>query len=304
MWALLGAAIPDDHSRQVSAYDLARREMARPDAPALVLDLGCGDGASAAVFRQVRPDVRWVGLDLASSPLARKVTTEAVVLYDGEHLPLSTGSIPLIYSRQVLEHVRHPERMLAEVARVLAPGGVFIGSTSHLEPYHAYSLWNYTPYGFKVLVEAAGLELDEIRPGLDGRALITRLYEGNLPEHRRWFGEESPLNVEIDEWGRQARRRPALVNNRKLEFCGHFCFRVRKPQDWRPPIVPDEPSWSAVRADAGRLVKEVAALTALTVHRGARMTPLRTAVRAIPGSRRAVRAVRAVRTLRRGQPGR
>jgi SAM-dependent methyltransferase len=270
LWKLVGDIIPDDHARQVSAYDLARREMACPDAPAMVLDLGCGDAASAKVFRDGRPDVRWVGLDLAENAAARAVTSEEVVLYDGENFPIATGSIPLIYSRQVFEHVRYPERVLAEVARVLTPGGIFIGSTSHLEPYHAYSLWNYTPYGFRMLVEAAGLELLEIRPGPDGPALITRAFEGRLPEHGDWFKQESPLNAEIDAWGRETGRRPALVNLRKLEFCGHFCFRVRKPTDWRPPLASGEPWWQRLRLDPR----------------------LRAAVKRIPGARPVVTAVR------------
>jgi SAM-dependent methyltransferase len=181
---------------------------------------------------------------------------------------MGTGSIPLIYSRQVLEHVRQPEQVLAEVARVLVPGGVFIGSTSHLEPYHAYSLWNYTPYGFKVLVEAVGLELVEIRPGLDGRALITRTYEGgNYAEQGRWFVEESPLNVEIDDWGRETGRSAALINNRKLEVCGHFCFRVRKPHDWRPRSARSNPSWSNLRREGNQLVEESALLARQEIRR-------------------------------------
>ena len=273
LWKLVGDVIPDDHSRQVSAYDLARHEMERPDAPATVLDLGCGDAASARVFRGVRPDVRWVGLDIAENAAARAVTSEEVVLYDGVTFPMATGSIPLIYSRQVFEHVRYPERVLAEIARVLTPGGIFIGSTSHLEPYHEYSLWNYTPYGFRVLVEAAGLELLEIRPGPDGPALITRAFEGRLPEHGGWFTGESPLNAEIDAWGRETGRRPALVNLRKLEFCGHFGFRVRKPSDWRPSVPQRESWWQ--RLLGARLERRV-----------------REAVKRIPGARPAVAAVR------------
>jgi SAM-dependent methyltransferase len=283
LWKLVNDAIPDDHAEQFSAYDLARREMARRDAPGVVLDLGCGDARSATVFREVKPDVRWIGLDVGESELARAVRDEEVVLYDGVHVPLATGSIPLIYSRQVFEHVRYPEQVLAEVARILAPGGTFIGSTSHLEPYHAYSLWNYTPYGFKVLVQAAGLELVELRPGPDGRALVTRTYEGKLPEHSRWFTQPSPLNEEIDEWGRETGRRPALVNSRKLEVCGQFCFVVRKPLDWRPPTPAREPTWSEVRADGRRVLGNARALGEARVRSG---------LRRIPAARRLVRALR------------
>lgn len=257
LWTLLESVIPDDHSRQVSAYDLAREEMARPGAPDTVLDLGCGDAASAQVFRGVAPDVRWIGIDLFESGSARAVATEQVILYDGVRLPLATATVPLVYSRQVFEHVRYPEVVLAEIARVLRPGGVFIGSTSHLEPYHAWSLWNYTPYGFKLLVEAAGLELLQVRPGPDGIALITRTHDGRKPEHSRWFVEESPLNADIDDWGARTERRPALVNNRKLQVCGQFCFRVRKPHDWASPDVQAPPSWESVRAEGLRVAADL-----------------------------------------------
>lgn len=228
LWQLISNHIPNDHSEQVHSRYYLEEAMTGADAPPVVLDLGCGNGASAQWFRKFRPDVQWIGLDIAESTYARAITNETVLLYDGVKMPFAEGSLPLIYSNQVLEHVRHPESLIREVARVLAPGGVFIGSTSQLEPYHSWSLWNYTIYGFKVLVEAAGLELEEVRPGIDGFALIRRQWEGRMPEHGAWF-RRSPLNVEIDEWGTATRRRPALVNLRKLQFCGQFSFRVRKP---------------------------------------------------------------------------
>lgn len=292
LWDLVGPAIPDDHARQVSAYDLARREMARSDAPDVVLDFGCGAAASAKVFRAVRPDVRWIGLDIAENARAKAVDHERVVLYDGRHVPFATGSIPLIYSRQVFEHVRYPEQALAEIARILTPGGIFIGSTSHLEPYHAYSLWNYTPYGFKVLVEAAGLELVELRPGLDRAALITRTHGGYRPEHARWFGEESPLNVEIDEWGTATGLRPALVNSRKLQVSGHFCFRVRKPHGWRPPHLREEPAWSDLRSEARSVMGQAARLTTARMRRLAKARRVRAAIKKVPGAQQVVRTLK------------
>jgi SAM-dependent methyltransferase len=281
-WQLLKASIPGDHCRQVSAYDMARAEMERPDAPDTVVDLGCGNARSAAVFREVRPDIRWIGLDIEESRPAREVTDEEIHLYDGRNMPLATGSVPLIYSRQVFEHVRYPERVLAEIARVLKPGGIFIGSTSHLEPYHAYSLWNYTPYGFKVLVEAAGLRLLEIRPAIDGAALIDRSFGGKLPEYSRWFVEESPLNAKIEARGWENGKNPALINNLKLELCGQFCFRVRKPANWSPGRALDV-TWRDLRADGTRTAR--AGMHLIRRH-------VRETVRKVPGTRRLYRATR------------
>lgn len=228
LWQLVGEHIPNDHSRQVHSQYYLEEELRAPDAPSLVVDLGCGNGASAPLARKFKPDVRWVGIDILQSENARGITDEQVVLYDGVRLPFADASLPLIYSNQVLEHVRHPEPLLREIRRVLRPGGVFIGSTSQLEPYHAWSLWNYTIYGFKVIVEDAGLELEEVRPGIDGIALVRRQWFGRRPEHGAWF-QKSPLNEEIDGWGVDTSRRANQINLRKLQFCGQFSFRVSKP---------------------------------------------------------------------------
>jgi hypothetical protein len=128
----------------------------------------------------------------------------------------------------VFEHVRHPERLLGEVARVLSPTGFFVGSTSQLEPYHSFSLWNYTIYGFKLIVEEAGLSMIEVRPGIDGPTLIERSYRKRPREMSRFFTEESPLNRAIDEDAAAEGKHPSIINFRKLLYCGHFIFCCRR----------------------------------------------------------------------------
>ncbi len=239
LFDLLKDAIPNDHSRQVSSTHYGEEFAANGPSGALVLDLGCGAGASRRIFR-ARRDMSWVGVDLQSSPEvdARNRLDGRVVTYDGVRLPFRDESFDCVYSTQVLEHVRYPRAVLREVSRVLKPGAVFVGSTSNLEPYHTLSLWSYTPYGFKVLVAEAGLQLEELRPGIDGITLTKRSYLGRPAEYSRFFAEESPLNQEITAWGADTGRRPALVNNRKLQYCGQFAFRTRKPtnaSDSEPP---------------------------------------------------------------------
>jgi SAM-dependent methyltransferase len=227
-WQLIGERIPDDHSRQVTSLYYLRQALTVPDAPALIVDLGCGAGATAQLSREIRPGIEWIGVDIHESEPAKSIVGEKVLLYDGVNLPFDDDSIPLIYTNQVMEHVRHPEALLRDIRRVLSPGGLFVGSTSQLEPYHAWSFWNYTVYGFQTIVEDAGLTLEEIRPGIDGVSLVQRHWFGRRKEHGPWF-QRSPLNVEIDQWGAATERRPALINSRKLEFAGQFSFRVRKP---------------------------------------------------------------------------
>lgn len=229
---LLGSRIPADHSRQVLADHYVEHHFPRLGGGARVLDLGCGEGGSVEQFRSVDPEVRWIGVDLEDSPeVARRTRTDAEFrTFDGRSIPVEDGSLDLVYCKQVLEHVRRPEPLIGDVARALAPGGWFAGSTSQLEPYHSLSVGNLTPYGLMLLVEGSGLELVEVRPGIDGLSLIVNRGLGRPRFARRWWGRESPLNRAIGLFGRAARLDTRQVNAIKLLLCGQFAFLARKPE--------------------------------------------------------------------------
>ena len=132
------------------------------------------------------------------------------------------------------EHVRHPEPLLHEVARVLKPGGRFVGSVSQMEPLHSYSLWNFTYYGFAVLAEAAGLSLDEFRPGIDGLSLAVRhlalfgLRQNLAAMFGQMFIGDSPLNFLL-EGITEGKMSCSDINRFKTTYCGHLCFMFTKP---------------------------------------------------------------------------
>jgi SAM-dependent methyltransferase len=223
--AVLGDAVPRDPVSQTLADDWIPQL-----AYGRVMDLGCGAGDSVAQFRNVNPDVQWVGVDIEASPevALRRRTDAEFVTFDGVHLPFDDGSFDAVYCKQVLEHVREPRALLAEVARVLRPRGVFAGSTSQLEPFHSYSTWNYTPYGLKLLLEDAGLALEEVRPGIDSLAVIVNRGVGMRRVTRRWWSVESPLNRVAGAYGRMRGLEPVRVNAIKLLLCGQFAFMARR----------------------------------------------------------------------------
>ncbi len=198
--AALGEAVPSDHASQTLAESYVHRAVGRVDGrPWRVLDLGCGAGDSVDLFRARDPRVQWVGLDIKGSreALSRTRTDATFEQFDGVAIPFADDSFDLVYSKQVLEHVHRPAALIAEVARVLAPRGSFAGSTSQLEPFHSRSTFNYTPSGLKLLLECAGLELVELRPGIDAFALIARRMapRGSRMVDRtwaRWWGNRSP----------------------------------------------------------------------------------------------------------------
>lgn len=222
---LLGDRIPGEHGRQTPAEHMAARAVEGIEAPA-VLDVGCGSGRSVDLFRSLAPTASWVGVDIEDSPEVRARTRDDAEFhtFDGESLPFEDSRFDVVYCAQVLEHVRRPAPLLAEMVRVLSPGGRLAGSTSQLEPFHSRSTWNYTPHGLALLFDEAGLDEVELRPSVDALTLIVRRGLGGPAFMNRWWGRESPLNRAIDLFGRARGLDPTAINAAKLLFCGQFSF--------------------------------------------------------------------------------
>ena len=228
---LLKECIPNDHSVQVAPGYYLDYLFAQGKNIKQVMDLGCGSSHSRSYFQAKDADIQWFGLDVGPPsliPVLERGFAE-FIQYNGQWMPFANDSFDLIYCRQVLEHVRYPVDVLQETCRVLKPGGFFVGSTSQLEPYHAYSVWNYTPYGFQLLLQQANLELLEIRPSIDSLTLIIRRGLGRPQFFTRWWEKESPLNQIIGLGGRAIGKDHAWINALKLIFCGQFSFLVHKP---------------------------------------------------------------------------
>ncbi|MFH1678715.1 MAG: class I SAM-dependent methyltransferase, partial [Candidatus Omnitrophota bacterium] len=187
-------------------------------------------GNSIKYFKMNDPGIRWIGVDIKSSvELNLRIWKNAeFITFDGVNLPFEDESIDLVFCSQVFEHVKYPRKLLKEIRRVLVPGGYFVGSASHLEPYHSLSLWNYTPYGFKILIEESGMKLKEIRPGIDALTLIVRRFFRGSKVFSRYWKKESPLNRLINFTGFITRKKHDEINLIKLLFCGQFVFLVEK----------------------------------------------------------------------------
>ncbi len=60
--------IPDDHSRSQPVHDYIKQIFSKHPEITMVLDLGCGEGDSIDLFRKVKADVLWYGVDIEGSP--------------------------------------------------------------------------------------------------------------------------------------------------------------------------------------------------------------------------------------------
>ena len=122
--------------RHVAAYAAAADLLP----PGRVLDLGCGTGHS---YRLLEPRES-VGLDVSEEALAGQ--DRETVAADMRELPFPDTSFASVLSVQSIEHVPDPERVLAEVRRVLEPGGTALFVTPNrltfgrpdeiIDPYH------------------------------------------------------------------------------------------------------------------------------------------------------------------------
>ncbi len=90
-----------------------------------VLDNGCGLGTWIRAFEEFNGDV--FGLEVEFERLTESVTQGKGVLQGvGETLPYATNSFDTIFSNEVIEHVADDAVCMAEMVRVLKPGGRII----------------------------------------------------------------------------------------------------------------------------------------------------------------------------------
>jgi 2-polyprenyl-6-hydroxyphenyl methylase / 3-demethylubiquinone-9 3-methyltransferase len=99
-----------------------------------VLDIGCGGGFLAEEFAALGCHVTGVDPAAASVAAARAHAAGRGLRIDyrvgsGEELPVPDAAFDVACCCDVLEHVRDPDRVVSETARVLEPGGLYLFDT-------------------------------------------------------------------------------------------------------------------------------------------------------------------------------
>jgi SAM-dependent methyltransferase len=120
------AALVAEHAqRQVELVRDQVRSFIAPTGDEHALDAGTGAGTLALALAPLVRDV--VGVDIVPELLerARRGAPDNVTFVEGDvtHLPFESGTFDLSCSRRTLHHIARPERAVAELARVTAPGG-------------------------------------------------------------------------------------------------------------------------------------------------------------------------------------
>jgi SAM-dependent methyltransferase len=117
-----------------------------------LLDLGCGNQPFRPWYAPLVKEV--VAVDAVPGPGVLQVDL-------ARPLPFAGASFDTVLCTQVLEHVESPELAVAEIARVLRPGGHALVTVPFLYPTHEapYDFQRFTHHGLAGLVRRAGLEV-------------------------------------------------------------------------------------------------------------------------------------------------
>lgn len=133
-----------------------------------VLDFGGGEMpyrrfARARSWRSVEYAPSLDGADLREIARRNRAAHEHI-LYDGRRLPLPDGCIDTVLATEVFEHLFNLEEILAEIHRVLRPGGALVATTPFAMFEHEvpHDFARYTSFALRDRLHRAGFTVERI----------------------------------------------------------------------------------------------------------------------------------------------
>lgn len=160
----------------------------------LVLDIGCADGKP----RKYLPnDSEYVGLDYFDTA-TEWYKTRPSVFGDAQHLPLSDDAVDHVLLLDVLEHIPDPVRCLAEIFRVLKPGGTLTIQVPFMYPIHDAPLdfHRWTRFGLRGAASRSGFNVSSERAV--GHPVETAALGANIALSKtvlNWIAARNPLAI-------------------------------------------------------------------------------------------------------------
>jgi SAM-dependent methyltransferase len=250
-----------DLKRSVELFSLFRKEATDPDtfyhylardtlahvreyqdpAGGVAVDIGGGPGYIAEALRNAGADCAVIEYS-ADELVLHDRRPDRAVQADGQALPLRSGSVRLVLSSNVLEHVRDWRAMLSEMVRVIEPGNGlgYLTFTNWYSPWggHETSPWHYLGgdravsryerrYGRRPKneygVSLHRLHIRDVLRWFHGRTDVELVYVGPryLPDWIRWVVNVPGLR-EVVTWNLVVvfRRRATAVENADVEASG------------------------------------------------------------------------------------
>lgn len=124
----------------------------RPQLPNLrgsLLDVGCGEMPYRSFLP---PELTYVGIDVPQAGAFQMRGHEEVISFDGRSIPFPDATFDTVLCTEVMEHSPEPSALIAEIKRVLKPGGRLIATVPfsarvHYAPYDFYRFSRYALQG-------------------------------------------------------------------------------------------------------------------------------------------------------------
>jgi 2-polyprenyl-6-hydroxyphenyl methylase/3-demethylubiquinone-9 3-methyltransferase len=160
------------------------------------LDVGCGGGFLAEEF--AKAGCRVTGID-PSGPTIRQAEEHAreaglQITYrvaPGETIPFDDNEFDIVYCCDVLEHVDDLDRVIAESARVLTPGGVYLFDTINRtlasrfvfitlnQEWEATRFLTANVHDWRMFIKPRELRRTLVRHGLEPKEMVGLNPQGN-----------------------------------------------------------------------------------------------------------------------------
>lgn len=149
-----------------------------------MVDVGCGQQP----YRHLFNVDEYCAVELDTEDNRR--TKRADFFYDGRTLPFDSENFDALLCNQVLEHVPGDEAFIAELARVVKPGGLLVLTAPFVWDEHEqpYDFKRYTSFGLRALLEKHGLSVIDFRKTCADASLIFQVanaytFKTILPEN-------------------------------------------------------------------------------------------------------------------------
>jgi 2-polyprenyl-3-methyl-5-hydroxy-6-metoxy-1,4-benzoquinol methylase len=106
-----------------------------------ILEIGCGSGGVAAhrlpgARRILATDLSDAALEIARDFFRERRPEVEFVQSGAEHIDCPDDSFDIAISKEVIEHLRHPELLVQQAFRLLRPGGMFVISSPNRDSLH------------------------------------------------------------------------------------------------------------------------------------------------------------------------
>lgn len=129
-----------------------------------LVDVGAGRGKYQDILTPFI--TRYVAVDDLSSKYQYQQESDKSTIHvvaKADKMPFDDNSFDSALCTKVIEHVENPFSVVAEIARILKPGGYLILSSDWFTPYHREpkDYWRFTKDGYGALARASNLTVVE-----------------------------------------------------------------------------------------------------------------------------------------------